>query len=59
MLYIIARTDKQRPTLQHILGSGNRTLCGSSVLRWSREYQKEPLGVLLCIRCARAQGQTR
>ncbi|AUX83144.1 hypothetical protein SEA_PHRIENDS_57 [Microbacterium phage Phriends] len=52
--YILARTGKGRPTLQHALADdGLHTVCGLSVVFWSRAYQSKPITEIICRRCAK------
>jgi hypothetical protein len=54
MKYVIARTMRGRPTLQHLVDARRhgQTACGLDIAYWSREYQDVRLGVLLCKKCA-------
>lgn len=52
--YVIARTSRKRPTVQHILltTDPHQTVCGLDLTRWPwRQYMPERLGPLLCLRC--------
>ncbi|QDH47811.1 hypothetical protein SEA_SHEE_58 [Microbacterium phage Shee] len=52
--YIIARTGKGRPTLQHALADdGQRTVCGLDVSYWSRAYQSRPITEIVCRKCTK------
>ena len=57
-MYIIARTGKGRPTLQHRLIAGEDgshiTACGMDVSIWSRAYSNKPIPQVLCIRCRKS-----
>ena len=56
--FVIARTGKGRPTLQHRLQIGEAgehvTACGVSVDGWSRAYQAKPIPQVFCKRCERS-----
>ncbi len=56
--YVIARTGRGRPTLQHRLqdteGHVHLTACGVEVDDWSRAYQASPIPQVLCIRCRKS-----
>lgn len=55
--YVVARGASKRPTLQHVVGSNySWTLCGLQMVNWSRAYQVEPIGAILCIKCRRLNG---
>lgn len=51
--FVIARTPKGRPTLQHrmLAGTSSLTLCGVETGYWSRVYMSNRIEVLLCRRC--------
>lgn len=52
--YVIARTARNRPTLQHKVGPSSRiALCGVSLTGWSLYYSDRKFGPLLCKRCER------
>lgn len=60
MMYIIARTAKQRPTLMHKLSprifhegtaGQNMTVCGIDIRGWSRAYFTEAIPQVLCKKC--------
>jgi hypothetical protein len=55
MIYVIARNNSGRPTLQHRLvdGTSGFTLCGLEMYNWSRGFQKKPIEQVLCKRCAK------
>ena len=57
-MYVIARTGRGRPTLQHRLVENedgtNITACGMQVDLWSRAYQNKPIPQVLCIRCRKS-----
>ncbi|AUX83207.1 hypothetical protein SEA_REDFIELD_57 [Microbacterium phage Redfield] len=54
MTFILARTGKGRPTLQHALADdGVHTVCGLDVTAWSRAYQKHPITEIVCRKCAK------
>jgi len=61
-MYIVARSAKQRPTLQHEVSSSSlknpMTLCGISprALSWSYSVQTGPLSAILCIKCKQKGG---
>lgn len=52
-VYVIARSASGRATLQHrLLDRQTRfTRCGVDTQPWSRAFQQDPLGPLLCLRC--------
>lgn len=54
-MYVIARTGKGRPTLQHRLitddDGGQTTACGMDIMLWSRAYQNRPIVQVYCKRC--------
>ncbi len=58
MSFVVARTRRGRPTLMHELvqGSATFTLCGLSVIEWSRAYFDNTIPQIQCIRCRRAGG---
>lgn len=58
-MYVIARTRKGRPTLQHRVSDTDRvrTLCGLFIEGWSRAYQKDPIPQILCTNCGRKEGR--
>jgi len=51
--FVIARTARRRPTLQHRISEGDptRTTCGLDLLPWSRAYQALPIPQVLCMKC--------
>lgn len=53
--FVVARTAKGRPTLMHALyeGSHTLTLCGVSIIGWSRAYFHQPIPQILCKTCAK------
>ncbi len=53
-VYVIARNNSGRPTLQHALsgGTASQTLCGTDVTHWSRGFQSRPIPEVLCLRCS-------
>lgn len=52
--YILARTGRGRPTLQHCLADdGFHTVCGLDVSFWSRAYQSKPIPEIVCRKCAK------
>lgn len=53
-VYVIARTNSGRPSLQHLLppGVGSVTACGVDVSNWSRAYTHQPIPQVLCLRGA-------
>jgi hypothetical protein len=51
VLYVIARNEHGRPTLQHKLSPGTSSLLSCStqdISQWSRAYQAEPIPEVLC-----------
>ncbi|QDP44109.1 hypothetical protein SEA_JENOS_59 [Microbacterium phage Jenos] len=53
-MFVLARTGKGRPTLQHGLAEdGQRTVCGLDVTVWSRAYQPKAIPEILCRKCAK------
>jgi hypothetical protein len=57
--YVVARSAKGRPTLQHALVSWNTTACGLDVTAWSRAYQEAPITEIVCKKCRRLVIPTR
>lgn len=56
--YVIGRTAKLRPTLQHkvLKLDPARAVCGAHIDRWPwRIYSAKPMGIMTCRRCARGQ----
>lgn len=53
MTYVIARTGRGRPTLQHELSPqlDGLTLCGLDISWWSRAYQRKAIPEILCKKC--------
>lgn len=51
--YVIARTARQRPTLQHVLAGWHSTLCGLDIRGWSRAYQDNEIPQVICKKCLR------
>ncbi|WIC89616.1 hypothetical protein SEA_GARDENB_58 [Microbacterium phage GardenB] len=52
--YILARTGRGRPTLQHALADdGVHSVCGLDVSLWSRAYQSKPIREIVCRKCAK------
>lgn len=56
-MYVMARTAKKRPTLQHVVRNPGMTLtvCGTDISSWSRVWQRKQIPILLCRRCARIE----
>jgi hypothetical protein len=53
-VYVLARTGKGRPTLQHCLADdGMHSVCGLDVTAWSRAYQDKPIREIMCRKCAK------
>lgn len=50
IMFVLARTGKGRPTLQHRLLAGHldQTACGHYISSWSRAYQSEAILAILC-----------
>lgn len=61
MIFVIARSSKGRPTLQHLLQADDVTSCGLLMTGWSRAYQPLPIRAVLCKKCAKdmSQAETR
>lgn len=53
-VYVVARNNGGRPTLQHALvdGTAGITKCGTVMDGWSRSFQKQPIEAILCRRRA-------
>jgi hypothetical protein len=52
--FVAARNAGGRPTLMHRVQVGrnkSHTLCGTSMIGWTRVYFEEPIEILLCLRC--------
>lgn len=56
LIYVVARNATGRATLQHKVDgrSSAQTVCGRSILGWSRAYQAEPIKAILCKSCERS-----
>lgn len=55
MTYVIARTGRGRPTLQHrLIVDSDQTACGLDVTQWSRAYSAYPIAQVLCKKCERS-----
>ena len=58
--YIMARSARNRPTLQHRLAfqyNGDvTTLCGQDTSAWSKAYFAKAIDQLICRRCVRLGG---
>lgn len=60
-IFIVARTQSGRPTLQHRVdtSTGARALevgftaCGLDFRQWSRAVQNEPIREVLCLKCGK------
>lgn len=52
-LFILARTNGGRPSLQHALdpADNDRTQCGLEVFRWSRAYTTQVIPQIVCKKC--------
>lgn len=57
MTWVIARTKRKRPTLMHKIDPDNHfsTLCGVSLVGWSRAYSDRPIPQVQCLRCTRLE----
>lgn len=57
-MFILARGLRGQATLMHIttIEDRNKTVCGRSVVGWSREYHDSPFFTILCRSCAHRRG---
>jgi hypothetical protein len=53
-LYVLARTARSRPTLQHRLDGfqASFTHCGLDLTGWSRSFTTTRIDVIMCRKCA-------